>query len=45
VLRGVYRRIDAAPVFVEVRTPTDETLEAMLNTTTERLMKLLTRRG
>ena len=31
VLDGVYRRTEGEPVFVEVRAPTDEALQAMLH--------------
>ncbi len=46
VLDGVYRRgTDGEPVFVEVPTPTDEALQAVLHKIIARTMKLLTRRG
>ncbi len=46
VLDGVYRcGADGLPVFVEVPAPTDEQLQAILQTIITRLMKLLTRRG
>ena len=45
VLDGVYRRgADGAPVFVEVRAPTNEALQVVLHKIVTRLMKLLTRR-
>jgi len=45
LLDGVYRRTDGDPVFVEVPTPTDEALQALLHKIIGRLMKLLIRRG
>jgi hypothetical protein len=46
VLDGVYRSgADGAPAFVEVNTPTDDELHALLQTIIGRLMKMLTRRG
>ncbi len=46
VLDGVYRcRGDGVPNFVEVGTPSDNELHALLQTVIARLMKLLTRRG
>jgi hypothetical protein len=46
VLDGVYR-CDAGgkPTLVEVGSPTDEELRALLHTVIARLMKMLTRRG
>ena len=41
----MYRRTACEPVFVEVPTPTDEALQAVLHKIITRLMKLLTRRG
>ena len=46
VLDGVYRcGADGAPTFVQVSAPTDDELDALLQTIITRLMKLLTRRG
>jgi hypothetical protein len=46
VLDGVYRcGADGVPSFVEVDAPTDDELQALLQTLLTRLMKLLTRRG
>ena len=45
VLDGVYRRTDGEPAFVEVPSPNDEALQAVLHMIITRLMKLLTRRG
>ena len=46
VLDGVYRcGAEGAPAFIEVGSPTDDELHALLQTIITRLMKLLTRRG
>ena len=46
MLDGVYRiGTDGEPVFVEVATPTDQALQAVLHKIITRTMKLLTRRG
>jgi hypothetical protein len=46
VLDGVYRcDADGKPTFVEVGSPTDEELDALLHALIARLMKMLTRRG
>jgi hypothetical protein len=46
VLDGVYRcDADGKPTFVEVGSPTDEEVHALLQTLIARLMKMLTRRG
>jgi hypothetical protein len=46
VLVGVYRcGADGMPTFVEAQDPTDEQVQAVLQTMITRLMKLLTRRG
>jgi hypothetical protein len=46
VLEGVYRHgTDGEPVFVEVPSPADEALQAVLHKIITRTMKLLTRRG
>jgi hypothetical protein len=46
LLDGVYRRgEDGVPEFVEVPTPTDQALQAVLHKIITRTMKLLTRRG
>ena len=46
VLDGVYRcGADDAPEFVEVGSPTDDEVRALLQTIITRLMKMLTRRG
>ena len=45
VLDGVYRRTEGGPVFVEAPAPTDEALQALLDSIIGRVMRLLTRRG
>jgi hypothetical protein len=46
VLHGVYRcDADGLPVFVEAGAPTDDELQALLQTVISRLMKMLTRRA
>jgi Putative transposase len=46
VLVGVYRcGADGVPALVEVRAPTDDELQALLQTIVGRLIKLLKRRG
>jgi len=46
VLDGVYRSgADGAPAFIEAGTPTDDELQALLQTIIARLMKMLTRHG
>ena len=45
VLDGVYRRSEGVPVFDEVRAPTIEQLQHLLERIITRIMKLLTRQG
>jgi hypothetical protein len=45
VLDGVYRRTEGEPNFEEVRAPTSDELQGLLDKITARLMKMLTRLG